>query len=33
MKVLKRIIVLYLRLRIKDAHQLGSLNDAGKVVF
>ena len=33
MKVLKAITSFYLRLRVKDAHKLGSINAAGKVVW
>lgn len=33
MKVLKALTTLYLRLRVKNAHALGSINADGKVVF
>lgn len=33
MKVLKTITALYLRLRVKNAHQLGGFDATGKVVF
>jgi len=33
MKVLKTITLFYLRLRVKDAHQMGSFDASGKVVW
>jgi hypothetical protein len=33
MKVLKTLLVFYLRLRVKNAHQLGSIDASGKVTF
>lgn len=33
MKVLNALTRIYLRLRVKNAHQLGSINADGKVVF
>jgi len=33
MKVLKRIVVFYLSLRVKNAHQMGAIDASGKVVF